>query len=67
MIEIALGEPEEVMKALGVGEEEEKVEEKVGETMGEEEVEKAAVEDVHMEDRPSAEASEVPGVFALEN
>ena len=55
-----------MIQAPGVGEEEAKFEEKFegkfGETM-DEEVEKAGIEDLHMEDRPfvaPAEASEVP-------
>ena len=56
-----------MIRAPGVGEEE-KFEEKFGETM-DEEVEEAGVEDLHMEDRPSfapAEASEVPRASTLE-
>jgi len=44
-------------------------EENVEETIGEEQVEKAVVEDVHMEDRPSVaytEVPEAPGASALE-
>jgi len=48
----------QVVKALVAGEEEEKVEEKVGETIDGEEVEKVVVEDVHMEDRPSVAPTE---------
>jgi len=45
-------ELEEVIQALGGGEEEKKVEEKVEETTGEEQVEKAVVEDVIWEINP---------------
>jgi len=47
-----------VVKALEAGEEEEKVEEKVGGTIDGEEDEKVVVEDVHMEDRPSVAPTE---------
>jgi len=62
-IERELGELEKkAMKALGVGEAEGKVEEKIKEMMDEEEVKKAVVEDTDMEDRRSVaptEASEL--------
>ena len=60
-------EREKVMKAPGVGEEE-KVEESVGELIGEEEVEKAKVGGVRMQDCSSVaptEASEIPEASAL--
>jgi len=43
---------QKVIQALGVGEEEVKVEEEGEEMMGEEQVEKAVVEDVHIGDQP---------------
>ena len=51
-----------VVTALGVGEEEKKDEGKAEETMDEEEVEKSIVEveDVHMEDHPTAAPTEAP-------
>ena len=63
-IERELVEQGRVIQALG--ECEEKIEEKIGETISEEQIKK---EDVHMEDRPSVapmEASEASGAFVLE-
>jgi hypothetical protein len=51
-----------VVTALGVGEEEKKIEGKVEETMDEEEIEKSIVEveDVHMEDHPTTTPTKAP-------